>query len=132
MTTISRLSVLAIVTAVAIPLSALAQQPAAAPKAPKPTVAAAQKVVQIISADKAKAKSYCDIAAFGEQLDAAAQKKDEKKMDELSQKVDDLAQKVGPEYVVLMNGLDDVDPDSKEGKEIGAVLEGLDKLCDAK
>lgn len=137
MTTISRLSVLAIVTAVAMPLSAiplpaLAQQPAAAPKPPKPTVAAAQKVVQIISADKAKAKSYCDIAVLGDQLDAAAQKKDEKKMDELSQKVDDLAQKVGPEYVALMNGLDDVDPDSKEGKEIGAVLEGLDKLCDAK
>ncbi|MDI1345913.1 MAG: hypothetical protein PSV22_17690 [Pseudolabrys sp.] len=128
----SRLSVLAIVTAAALPLSAWAQQPAAAPKAPKPTVAAAQKVVQIIGADKAKAKSYCDIAALGEQLDAAAQKKDEKKMDELSQKVDDLAQKVGPEYVALMNGLDDVDPDSKEGKEIGAVLEGLDKLCDAK
>lgn len=137
MTPISRLSVLAIVTTVAVPLSAiplpaLAQQPAAAPKAPKPTKAAAQNVVQIVGADKAKVKSYCDIAALGEALDAAAQKKDEKKMDELSQTVDDLAQKVGPEYVALMNGLDDVDPDSKEGKEIGAVLEGLDKLCDAK
>jgi len=132
MTLMSRLSALVIVTAVAVPLAALAQQPAAAPKVPKPTKAAAQKVVQIVGADKAKVKSYCDIAALGEQLDAATQKKDEKKMDELSQKVDDLAQKVGPEYVALMNGLDDVDPDSKDGKEIGAVLEGLDKLCDAK
>jgi hypothetical protein len=137
MTLISRLSALAIVAAVAMPLSAiplpaLAQQPAAAPKAPKPTKAAAQKVVQIVGADKAKAKSYCDIAALGEELDAAAQKKDEKKMDELSQKVDDLAQKVGPEYVALMNGLDDVDPDSKDGKEIAGVLEGLDKLCSVK
>lgn len=137
MTTISRFSVLAVIAAVALPLSAiplpaLAQKPAAAPKAPKPTAASAQKVVQIVGADRAKIKSYCDIAALGEALDAAAQKKDEKKIDELSQKVDELAQKVGPEYVALMNGLDDVDPDSKDGKEIGAVLEGLDKLCNAK
>ena len=131
MTTFSRFSVLAIVTAIAMPLSAFAQQPAA-PKAPKPTKAAAEKVVQIVSADKAKVKSYCDIAALGEQFDAAAQKKDDKKLDELSQKADQLAQNVGPEYVALMSGLDDVDPDSPQGKEISRVLEGLDKLCDAK
>lgn len=101
------------------------------PRSPKPTKAAAAKVVQIVSADKAKTKSYCDMVALGDELDAAAQKKDDKKLDELSQKADDLAQKVGPEYVALMTGLDDVDPDSKDGKEIGAVLEGLDKLCDA-
>ena len=132
MTAISRLCMLGIVMALAAPLAAVAQQPAAAPKAPKPTKAAAQKVVQIVGADKAKVKSYCDMAALGEQLDAAAQKKDEKKMDELSQKADDLAQKIGPEYVALMNGLDDVDPDSKDGKEISGVLDALDKLCDAK
>ena len=132
MSLFSRLAGAAIVMAMAMPLSAPAQQPAAAPKPPKPTKAAAEKLVQIVSTDKAKTKSYCDIVALGEELDAAAQKKDDKKLDELSQKADDLAQKVGPEYVALMNGLDDVDPDSKDGKEIGAVLEGLDKLCDAK
>jgi len=132
MTAFSRLSVLAILISIVMPLSAFAQQPAGTPKAPKPTKAAAQKLVQIVSADKAKTKSYCDIAALGDELDAAAQKKDEKKLDELSQKADGLAQKVGPEYVALMSGLDDVDPDSKDGKEIAAVLEGLDKLCDAK
>jgi hypothetical protein len=132
MSLISRFSAAALIMAVVLPVSALAQQPAAAPKAPKPTKAAAQKVVQIVSADKAKTKSYCDMVALGDELDAAAQKKDEKKMDELSQKADALAQKVGPEYVALMAGLDDVDPDSKDGKEIAGVLEGLDKLCDAK
>ncbi len=132
MSLISRFSAAALIMAVVLPVSALAQQPAAAPKPPKPTKAAAQKLVQIVSADKAKTKSYCDIAALGDELDAAAQKKDEKKMDELSQKADELAQKIGPEYVALMSGLDDVDPDSKDGKEIAGVLEGLDKLCDAK
>ena len=37
--------------------------------------------------------------------------------------------KIGPEYIALMDGLQDLDPESKEGKEIGGVLEGLDKLC---
>jgi hypothetical protein len=132
MTLFSRLPVAAFVIAIAMPLQALAQQPAGAPKAPKPTKATAEKVVQIVGADKAKTKSYCDIVALGDQFDAAAQKKDDKKLDELSQQADALAQKVGPEYVALMSGLDDVDPDSKDGKEIGTVLEGLDKLCDAK
>jgi hypothetical protein len=129
MTLTSRIAVLAIVTATVLPFTASAQQPAAAPK---PTKAAAQKVVQIVSTDKAKAKTYCDIAALGEQLDAAAQKKDEKKMDELSQKLDAMSATLGPEYVALMNGLDDMDMNSKESQEIGGVLEGLDKLCDAK
>jgi hypothetical protein len=103
-----------------------AQQP---PAAPKPTKAAAQKVVQIVTKDKAKTKLYCDIAALSDQIDAAAQKKDEKKLDELSQKADEMGTKIGPEYIALMDGLQDMDPESKDGKEIGAVLEGLDKLC---
>ncbi len=129
MTMLLRVAVLAIVTAAAVPLAATAQQPGAPPK---PTKAAALKVVQIITADKSKAKSYCDIAALGDEFEAAAQKKDDKKLDELSQKVDTLAGQIGPEYVALMNGLEDFDPDSQEGKEISGVLEGLDKICDAK
>ena len=125
-----RCAALAILTAVAMPLTAAAQQPAA--NAPKPTKAAAQKVVQIVSADKAKTKTYCDLIALGEQIDAAAQKKDEKKMDELSQKADTMTATLGPEYVALMDGLDDMDPSSKEGQEIGNTLEALDKLCDGK
>ncbi len=128
-----RCAALAILTAVAMPLTAAAQQPPkAAPAAPKPTKAAAQKVVQIVSADKAKTKTYCDLIALGEQIDAAAQKKDEKKMDELSQKADTMTATLGPEYVALMDGLDDMDPSSKEGQEIGNTLEALDKLCDGK
>lgn len=133
MTLPSRLAALAILTAVAMPLAAAAQQPAKpGPAAPKPTKAAAQKVVQIVGADKAKTKTYCDLIALGEQIDAAAQKKDEKKMDELSQKADTMAAAIGPEYVALMDGLDAIDPSSKEGQDIGNTLEALDKLCDAK
>jgi hypothetical protein len=129
-------SIIAAFAIAALPVCAQAQQPAQKqapaqqPSAvPKPTKASAQKVVQIVSGDKAKTKLYCDIAALGDQIDAAAQKKDEKKLDELSRKADAMGEKIGLEYIALMDGLQDLDPESKEGKEIGDVLEALDKLC---
>jgi hypothetical protein len=118
-------SIFAIIAIVAVPLCAQAQQKGT----PKVTKADAQKVISMIKGDKAKTKLYCDISALGEQIDAAAQKKDEKKVDELSQRADDLGTKIGPEYVALMDGLQEMDPNAKDGQEIGAMLEDLDKLC---
>jgi mevalonate kinase len=120
---------------VSLPVCAQAQQkaqpaqPAPPPAAPKPTKAAAQKVIQIISADKAKTKLYCDIAALSQQIEAASQKKDEKQVDELAQQAEDMGGKIGPEFVALMDGLQDMNPESKEAEEIGNMLEALDKLC---
>ena len=117
-----------IVAAIAIlvlPVSAQAQKPAAA----KATNADAQKVVKMISADKAKTQTYCDMAKLGEQIDAADQKKDTKTVEALSKKMDEMSAKLGPEYVALMDGTQDLDQNSKVGKDIGATLEGLDKLC---
>ncbi len=117
--------ILAVFVMAAVPFCALAQQG----KDPKPTKASAQKVVAMISADKAKTQTYCDMARIGDQIGDADQKKDTKKIDELSKKMDDLSQKLGPEYIALMEGLQDIDPNSKDGQDIGAVLDGLDKLC---
>src|SRR5450631_3435628 len=120
-------SIIAAMAIVALPAYVLAQAPPKA--APKPTKAAAQKVIAIISADKDKTKLYCDISALGEQIDAAAEKKDEKKLDELSQKADEMGTKIGPEYVALMDGLQDIDPKDKSTEEIGNMFEVLDKQC---
>lgn len=109
---------------VALPAFVQAQQ-----KGPKPTMADVQKVVQIISNDKAKTKLYCDIAKIGEQIDAAEKQKNQKKAADLQKQVDTMEQKLGPEYVSLTNGLEQMDPNSKEGKDMQAALEGLDKLC---
>ena len=109
-----------------------------APKAPKAAkgskeettkVAAAQKVVKTISADKAKTQTYCDIGKLGDQIQEADKKNDMKKIDELNSKIDELATKLGPDYVALIGGLDDIDPDSKEAHDIGSALASLDKLC---
>jgi ABC-type transporter Mla subunit MlaD len=114
--------VVAVAAIVALPLCAQAQKA-------KVTKADAQKVVKIISADKAKTQTYCDMAKLGDQIEQADQKKDTKKVDELSKKMDEMTQKLGPEYASLMEGLQDMDANSKAGKDIGEVLEGLDKLC---
>ncbi len=108
----------------AVPVCAQAQKPAA-----KVTNAGAQKVVKMISGDKAKTQTYCDMNKLGEQIDQADQKKDTKKVDELSKKMDDMSQKLGPEYAALIDGMQGLDPNSKQGQEISATLDALDKLC---
>jgi len=107
----------------------LAQAQGAPPNVPKPTKADVQKVVQIVSGDKAKTQAYCELAKLDDQMAALDPKKDEKKLDALSQQADALAQKIGPEYIKLMQGLDQIDENSGEGKEFGTLLSQLDKLC---
>jgi hypothetical protein len=118
-------SIVAAFVIAAVPAYALAQKPAA-----KATNADAQKVVKLISGDKAKVQTYCDMNKLGEQIDQAEQKKDSKKVDELSKKMDDMSQKLGPEYIALVDGMQGIDPNSKQGKDIGTTLEALDKLCE--
>ena|SRR5215467_10477855 len=118
----------------ALPLAAQAQQrpPGAPPPGPKPTKADVQKVVQIINADKAKLGTYCKLAAIDEQMAKAAEAKDDKKLEELGKQGEALQQTLGPEYVKLTAGLDQVDPQSKEGQELLKEFEPLDKLCTTK
>ena len=49
-----------------------------------------QKVVKIISSDKAKTRAFCDIGKLGEQIEDANEKRDGKTADELSQKMKEL------------------------------------------
>ena len=72
---------------------------------------AAQKVVKIISGDKVKTQTYCDIGKLDDQIDKAEQKKDLEKTDELNQKMEEFATKLGPEYVALID--EDIDPNSQ-------------------
>lgn len=117
--------IVAILVIAAVPMSAQAQKPSAA----NVTKADAQKVVKMISGDKAKTQTYCDMAKLGEQIEQANEKKETKKADELSQKMDELGTKLGPEYVALMDRLKEIDAESQDGQEIGSTLVALDKLC---
>lgn len=108
----------------ALPVRAQAQKPSAA----KVTNADAQKVVKMISGDKAKTQTYCDLVKLGDQFEEI-DPKDTKKADELNQQMAELAGKLGPEYIALVGGLQAMDPDSKGSKEINSTLDALDKLC---
>jgi hypothetical protein len=62
---------------------------------------------------------------LGEQIEQANEKKDNKMVNELSQKLAALGEKLGPEYVALMDGLQDIDPESEVGQEIEFVATGI-------
>ena len=120
-----KLLIVAVFVTAAVPVYAQAQKPSTA----KVTTADVQKVVTLISGDKAKTQTYCDIGKLNEQIEEADEKKDVKKTEELSQQIDALGKKLGPEYAALMDRLQQVDPESEDGKKIGLMFEPLDKLC---
>jgi hypothetical protein len=91
--------------------------------------ARAQKVVAMISGDKAKTKAYCELVKVGDQLDKADEKKDEKAIDALSDKMDALEKQLGPDYAALMTDVQKMKQDSKEAQEVGDMLGALEDKC---
>jgi hypothetical protein len=113
----------------ALTAPSLAQQPSAASK---PTKAEVQKVVQIITADQAKLATYCKLAAIDEQMAQASEANDNDKLQELGKEAEALQNTMGPEYLQLVAGLDEVDPQSKEGEELLSAFDPLDRMCEKK
>jgi hypothetical protein len=109
----------------AAPLYAQDQQPNAVK-----LEADAQRVVSLIKGDKAKTQVYCEINDLGEQIGEADQKQDDNKAEALSRQVTELEKKLGPEYFALVNDLNNVNPNSPEGREIDSILAPLDDSCD--
>ena len=109
----------------AIPVLAHAQQ---GENAPKPSKADVQKLAQSIQTDKAKTKQYCDMMKLSAQA-AEAEEKKAKNAEELAKKADEAGQALGPEFQKVMDGLQQIDPSSAEGKELSAVLDPLDNSC---
>ena len=117
--------IVTILVIAAAPICAQAQKPTPA----KVTKADAQKVLRIISSDKVKTRIYCEMAELGNQMEQANETGDSKKFDALFQRMYELGEKLGPEYVALIDGLQDIDPESEVGQEISSTLDALDNLC---
>lgn len=96
---------------------------------PKPTLADAQNVVQTISNDKAKLQAYCELGKLQDQLEKAEEGNDTKALDALVAKADALGQQIGPEYLRIVEGLEEVDPGSAEGQTFAAVFNPLHDKC---
>jgi len=120
----NRLLIVAILVISTMPMYAQAQQPDTAK-----LKADAQKVTSIIRGDKAKTQTYCQLDSLSDQIDQAAQQKDTKKVDALSQQAEELEKRLGPEYRTLFDALNDADPDSKDVQDILSMFDQLDGIC---
>ena len=90
----------------------------------------AQKIVSIIKGDKKKTEAYCQINELAEQIGETKQGKNSKNADELSRKVMELEIKLGSDYLTLVNGLKDLDPNSQQAQELDSILAPLDDSCE--
>jgi hypothetical protein len=69
------------------------------------------------------------LAILASKLDQAEEDKDSQKVGGLSQKIGKLEEKLGTEYIALVRGLKDIDPNSRDGQEIDSIIEKLDVFC---
>ena len=113
-------------------ISALTASAQAQLSVPKPTLADAANVVKIISADKSKVVAYCKLVHLGDEIIVATDAGDDSKLERLDRQAGDLRKTLGAEFVQLDAGLDQVDFQSKDGKELAAELDKLDGLCPEK
>jgi len=116
--------VLAILAICTMPAYAQGQQPDTAK-----LKAEAENMVKIVSGDKLKIQTYCEILDLHDQIDDANLNQDTKKATELSEQADELEKKLGPEFSTLAGNLKDIDPNSQDGREIGSIIDKLDQLC---
>ena len=117
----NQLLIFAILIISTLPLYAQGQAPNAAELA--------QKLVSIISGDRVKTQTYCEVLDLSDELDQVDRHQDRKKAEDLSQKIDELQKKLGPEYLALVEAMKKVDPNSNDGQEIVSFFDKLDSSC---
>jgi hypothetical protein len=91
--------------------------------------ARAQNTVKIISGDKQKIETYCELADLTDQFDQAVEEKDTKKAGELSQKGEELLRKLGPEFAALADEINGVNLSSQDAREVGSIIGNLSEHC---
>ena len=62
-------------------------------------------------------------------MEKAEEGNDTKAVDALVAKADALGQQIGPEYLKIVEGLEEVDPNSAEGQRFAAVFNTLHENC---
>jgi hypothetical protein len=118
----NRKFIVAVLLVVAVPAVAQAQKPWV-------SKGDAQKVGTIISGDKIKTQAYCDIQKLAEQVAEANEKKDSEKVNQLFDKIETLERSLGPEYVALMNGIQDIAENDELRAEFLSAFGTLARLC---
>src|SRR5262249_56799515 len=89
----------------------------------------AQKVVSIISGDKAKTQAYCEARDTAKRIVRAGQQTDNTKLEGLADKLTEQQTNLGSEYLALMESLRNANLTSKDGQEIESMFDLLDDSC---
>ena len=87
----------------------------------------ARNLVGIIGGDKAKTQAYCQILDLIAQLN---REEDRRKAKALSQKIGQLQKQLGPEFLAVTSGLNHLDLNSPDGREIISIISTLNQSCD--
>jgi hypothetical protein len=105
---------------IVVALLLIAAVPIAQAQKSRVSKADAEQVVTIIMGDKAKTQTYCEIGELSKKI---ARAQDIQTADELSDKIDKLEESLGSEYVALMDGLQEINPEKdKLGQEIISIF----------
>jgi hypothetical protein len=72
---------------------------------------------------------YCDIHKLAKQVADANEKKDDEKVNELLEKIDKLEKTLGPEYVALVEGIQDIAENDQLRAEFSSAFGALVRLC---
>ena len=115
----------AILLIAAVPVCAQAQSQSV----PRVSKGDAEKVASIISSDKAKTQAYCDLQKLAEQIKKANEKKDSRTVEELFQKVETIEQTLGPEYIALIDGIEEIAKSDQLRAEFVSAFGALTQLC---
>src|SRR5262249_43774904 len=111
-----------ILLGVAVPVYAHAQNP-------RVSKGDAEKVATIISGDKAKTQTYCDMQKLAEQIQKANENKDSKMVDELFQKLETMEKTLGPEYIALIDGIQEIAENDELRVEFLSSFGALVRMC---
>ena len=102
------------------------------PQTPKLTLADVQHLAEVISSDKSELHAYCKLGKLHDETQQAVEQKDADAIAALTAKIDAFEQELGPEYDKVLDGLDRIDLNSEEGRQIADVFKTLQEKCDPK
>jgi hypothetical protein len=100
--------------------------------APKPTLEEVQKLVQAISTDTARLKTYCELGKLQGRMENAIKEHNEEALSSLLTKMEGLEDDLGPDFAKVSDGLESVDANSSDGEKFAEVFGHLNEKCKEK
>jgi len=96
---------------------------------PEPSLADVQHLAEIISSDKSKLRSYCELGKLHDETRQAVEYNDPNAIAAVTAKSNAFERQLSPEYDKVFNGWDQIDFSSDDGQQIATTLYTLQQKC---